>query len=63
MVTRQELMEAATLSAPFRLPAAPAENACRWCDYRAVCGPYEVIRTERKPPDRLGDLIRLRSLP
>ena len=45
------------------LPAIPAENACRWCDYRAVCGPYEAIRTERKPADRLGDLIRLRSLP
>ena len=32
------------------LPAAPAKGACRWCDYRPVCGPYEEMRvTARKP--------------
>jgi ATP-dependent helicase/nuclease subunit B len=50
------------LSAGF-LPAAPAKGACRWCDYRPVCGPYEELRTSRKPADRLADLTRLRSMP
>ncbi len=45
------------------LPAAPAKGACQWCDYRPVCGPYEEQRTGRKPPERLADLFRLRSLP
>lgn len=45
------------------LPAAPAKGACRWCDYRPVCGPYEEQRTRDKPRDRLAPLERLRSLP
>jgi CRISPR/Cas system-associated exonuclease Cas4 (RecB family) len=45
------------------LPAAPAPGACRWCDYRSVCGPYEETRVERKPPERLAALTRLRELP
>jgi RecB family exonuclease len=45
------------------LPAAPAKDACRWCDYRPVCGPYEDIRTLRKPAERLADLERLRQTP
>jgi ATP-dependent helicase/nuclease subunit B len=49
------------LSAGF-LPAAPAQGACRWCDYRRVCGPYEEVRTPRKPGDRLRDLELVRSL-
>jgi len=44
-------------------PAAPAPRACEWCDYRQVCGPYEEVRTARKPPERLADLTGLRSLP
>jgi RecB family exonuclease len=44
------------------LPAAPGRGACAWCDYRRVCGPYEEIRTARKPDARLADLVRLRSL-
>jgi ATP-dependent helicase/nuclease subunit B len=44
------------------LPAAPAKRACLWCDYRAVCGPYEEVRVERKPPDKLVPLLRLRRL-
>jgi RecB family exonuclease len=43
------------------LPAAPAPGACRWCDYRAVCGPDEEFRTSRKDPARLRDLIQLRD--
>jgi ATP-dependent helicase/nuclease subunit B len=45
------------------LPALPARDACRWCDYRAVCGPHEERRTARKPRERAADLARLRSLP
>jgi ATP-dependent helicase/nuclease subunit B len=45
------------------LPALPARGACRWCDYRAVCGPHEETRTARKPRDRAADLDRLRRLP
>jgi RecB family exonuclease len=43
------------------LPAAPAKDACRYCDYRTVCGPYEEIRTKRKSKDRLKGLIELRK--
>ena len=52
------------LEAPF-LPAAPGEGKCRWCDYRDVCGPYEELRSRRKPLDHTGRvaLVRLRSLP
>lgn len=42
-------------------PAAPEESACRWCDYRPVCGPREEVRVSRKPADRLADLNALRS--
>jgi len=44
------------------LPAAPVAGACRWCDYRPVCGPHEEARVARKPPERLADLARLRAL-
>ncbi len=44
------------------LPAAPAEGACRFCDYRIVCGPYEERRIQRKQTDRLDPLTRLRRL-
>ena len=50
------------LSAGF-FPAAPAKGACRWCDYRPVCGPFEEIRVGRKPKEQLADLTRLRELP
>ncbi|HSO38492.1 MAG TPA: PD-(D/E)XK nuclease family protein [Labilithrix sp.] len=42
------------------LPAAPAKDACRYCDFRSVCGPYEEIRTKRKSGERLKGLIELR---
>jgi CRISPR/Cas system-associated exonuclease Cas4 (RecB family) len=44
------------------LPAAPATGACRFCDYRTVCGPYEERRVARKPAARLAQLARLREL-
>jgi ATP-dependent helicase/nuclease subunit B len=45
------------------LAAAPAEGACTWCDFRAVCGPGEERRVRRKPADRLRDLFELRTHP
>ena len=45
------------------LPALPMKDACRFCDYRPVCGPHEEARTKRKPLDRIADLTRLRSMP
>src|SRR4029079_1281336 len=36
------------------LPAAPADGACQYCDYQVVCGPYEALRTRRKPRRELG---------
>jgi CRISPR/Cas system-associated exonuclease Cas4 (RecB family) len=50
------------LATPF-LPASPARGACEWCDYRVVCGPYEEIRTARKPRDAVARLQYLRSVP
>ncbi len=45
------------------LPAAPAERACQFCDYRRVCGPYEEHRVKRKPRPELAPLYALRSRP
>ena len=45
------------------LPAAPVARGCVYCDYRAVCGPYEEIRAKRKPQDAVAGLARLRSMP
>jgi ATP-dependent helicase/DNAse subunit B len=45
------------------LPAAPRAEACTYCDYRIVCGPYEEVRTQRKRTDRLRLLEQLRSIP
>jgi CRISPR/Cas system-associated exonuclease Cas4 (RecB family) len=44
------------------LAPVPAERACAWCDFRAVCGPREEDRTARKAADRLADLQALRSM-
>jgi len=45
------------------LPAAPAERACTWCDFLAVCGPDEPRRIRNKSPEKLGDLQALRERP
>ena len=45
------------------MPAAPAHDACVWCDYLAVCGPNEERRVRVKPQQRLVGLKRLRELP
>jgi ATP-dependent helicase/nuclease subunit B len=44
------------------LPAAPAERACEWCDYRPLCGPREEQRVRRKSPAALEPLRKLRAL-
>jgi len=45
------------------LPAYPKPDACGYCDYRIVCGPYEVERTAKKRKDRLVPLLHLREQP
>lgn len=45
------------------LPAAPAKDECRYCDYRSICGPYEELRVARKQKRRLGALNDLRLEP
>ena len=42
---------------------APREGACRWCDFRPVCGPWEETRAGRKDAARLADLEALRRMP
>lgn len=45
------------------LPPAPKERACNWCDFRAVCGPYEEFRAARKDQKPLAALLHLREMP
>lgn len=45
------------------LPAAPQRGACKLCDYRPVCGPYEEQRAQRKLKERLEPLVEIRNLP
>jgi ATP-dependent helicase/nuclease subunit B len=42
---------------------APRKGACTWCDFRAVCGPWEETRVGRKDSTKLADLQILRRLP
>ena len=44
------------------LPAAPAKDACRWCDFRPVCGPDEERRVAAKPDALIADLQALRGV-
>ncbi|MBI3667039.1 MAG: PD-(D/E)XK nuclease family protein [Acidobacteria bacterium] len=45
------------------LPAAPRRNACEYCDYRPICGPYEERKVAKKKKDRLEQLQDLRNIP
>ena len=45
------------------LPAAPRKDACRYCDYHIVCGPYEELRVQRKPQANLAPVAELREMP
>lgn len=42
-------------------PALPREGACKFCDFRLVCGPYEELRTSRKSRQRLQGLEDVRK--
>ncbi len=45
------------------LPAAPNRDACTYCDYKTVCGPYEQQRAMVKERRRLEGLVELRRHP
>ena len=45
------------------LAARPARDACKWCDFRPVCGRDEPARTGRKPAAAVADLEALRRRP
>lgn len=47
------------ISTPF-LVAAPREDACVYCDFQEVCGPYEEIRLTRKKEN--AQLVQLRTM-
>ena len=44
-----------------RLPPAPAEKACRFCDFLMVCGPNQERHAQRKAREIIGDVIELRG--
>ncbi len=47
------------------LPPAPEKDACSYCDYRLVCGPYEEQRFTRhknRRDERLESLIEIRAM-
>jgi ATP-dependent helicase/nuclease subunit B len=51
------------IATPF-LVAAPREDACVYCDFQEVCGPYEEIRFSRKKEmPQLVQLKAIRDLP
>ena len=45
------------------LPPAPRRNACGFCDFRMICGPFEEVRAARKDQAPLEDLRDLRDWP
>jgi CRISPR/Cas system-associated exonuclease Cas4 (RecB family) len=45
------------------LPAAPRAQACRFCDFRDVCGPHEEMRIKQKDQARIEELRGLREWP
>ena len=47
------------IAAPF-LVAAPREDACVYCDFQEVCGPYEEIRFARKK--EIPQLVQLKIM-
>jgi CRISPR/Cas system-associated exonuclease Cas4 (RecB family) len=48
------------------LPPVPAEQACKYCDYRLVCGPYEerrIAQYKNRREERLEALTEIRAMP
>ncbi len=45
------------------LPPAPADKACRFCDFLTVCGPEQERRSHRKSKQQIADLLELRARP
>jgi hypothetical protein len=45
------------------LPPAPAERACRYCDFLPICGPDQERRAGRKSKQLISDLLELRGRP
>jgi CRISPR/Cas system-associated exonuclease Cas4 (RecB family) len=47
------------------LPPVPQKDACEFCDYRPVCGPYEQRRLLKKNTrdERIDPLNEIRSMP
>ena len=45
------------------LAARPTHEACKWCDFKVVCGRGEEQRTRRKDAGLFSDLDALRKLP
>lgn len=45
------------------MPPAPAEKACRFCDFLTVCGPEQERRSHRKSKQQIADLVELRGKP
>ncbi|MCB9653731.1 MAG: PD-(D/E)XK nuclease family protein [Deltaproteobacteria bacterium] len=44
------------------LPAAPQTGACRYCDFRPVCGTHEEQRVARKDVNELATIEAVRAL-
>jgi len=47
------------IASPF-LAAAPREDACVYCDFQEVCGPYEELRFARKK--EIPPLVQLKAM-
>jgi ATP-dependent helicase/nuclease subunit B len=47
------------IASGFLVPA-PREDACSWCDFQQVCGPYEDIRISQK--NQHTQLVQLRAV-
>jgi ATP-dependent helicase/nuclease subunit B len=45
-----------------RFPAAPSDQACTWCDFRAVCGPGAQSVPRNKDHRPLAELTQLRRM-
>jgi ATP-dependent helicase/nuclease subunit B len=47
------------IGAPFLVPA-PREDACAYCDFQEVCGPYEELRLKKKQEN--AQLLQLKIM-